>query len=467
MSLLSRLIAWVVVLGSLTTISIGFGLIVEKQNEPFETSSQTDPEDSSGDDGTRNEQACLPVIADLTQKAGDQIPSGERRSVNAEVRSIARGVEAIRGLKFKKVPTPTFLSAQELSKRIGSQVLSEYPDEEAQLDSKLLALVGAVPRGTDVKEVYGDAYSEGVAGYYDDESGEVVIRSLNPGQRLSAEDRLFLAHELDHALTDQVIGLPDSADRKPEDDDRHFASDGLVEGDATLVGFAYAIAALGGSNPQELFGSGEASQDVIESLPHFLEKAISFPYNDGALFVCHLYQQGGWDAVNRAYSDLPKSTARVLFPSQHPAEEVPEDPADSGKLNAPWEFVEKRGFGAADILWLFEAPGAETSRAVSSPNSYAVDWSGGEMTIWKRGEHVALGISLSQRQGGAELCGGFNTWYARTVEDDKAARLLQGERGAFTGPVQSAVIRCQGTNVRVGMGPDLETARALTANAAG
>jgi hypothetical protein len=85
------------------------------------------------------------------------------------------------------------------------------------------------------------------------------------------------------------------------------------------------------------------------------------------------------------------------------------------------------------------------------------------MTIWKRGENVALGVSLSQRQGGADMCRGVNTWYSRTIEGDRAARRLQGEQGAFTGSVQSAVIRCQGTNVRVGMGPDLETARALTA----
>jgi hypothetical protein len=460
MTLLSRLKAWVVVLGSLTTIALGFGLIMEGGG-PLETSSQGAQEETSDEDFPKNEEACIPVMSNLMAQARDQIPRDEPRSVSADVRSIARGVEAIRGLKFKKVPTPKFLSAGELSQRVGEDVLSEYPDEEASLDSKLLALVGGVPRGTDVKEVFGEAYSEGVAGFYDDETGEIVMRSLNPGERLDAEDRLVLAHELDHALTDQALGLPDFGDEpKPEQDDLHFASDGLVEGDATLVGYAYGFAAFEGSNPEELFG-GEASQDVISSLPHYLERAITFPYDEGALFVCHLYQAGGWEAVNQAYRDLPKSTARVLFPSQHPAEEVPADPADSGKLAAPWEFVEKRGFGAADVLWLFQAPGGETSRSVASPRSHSVDWAGGEMTIWKKGEGVALGISLIQRDGGAEMCNGVNTWYARSFEDDRAAKRLKGEKGAFSGEAQSAVILCQGTNIRVGIGPDLETARAL------
>lgn len=455
-------------MGSLTVITLGFGLLAEQGQKLSPARSASGAADGVEEEIARNEGACVPVFQALMQEAEAQIPQDTPRSVTEDVRSIARSVEAIRKLKFKKVPTPKFVSGDDLSRRIDEQISEGYPDEEAAFDSKILALVGGAPRGTDVKEVVGEAYSEAVAGYYDHESKEIVMRSLRPGESLTAEDRLTLAHELDHALTDQVLGLPDfGEDPKSEEDDKHFAADALVEGDATLVGYVYAFAALRGANPDELLGGGEASEEVLGRLPHYLERSIIFPYEDGVLFVCHLYGEGGWEAVNQSYRDLPKSTARILFPQHFPAEGMPVDPPNTGTLAAPWEFVEKRGFGGVDVLWLFGAPGGDPKEKVPATNNYAIDWRGGHYAIWKRGENAALGISIVEQEGGVAMCEGATTWYERAFTDDRAAEKLDGERIALSGPIQSAVILCDATFVRVGIGPDLDTARALVAAAPG
>ena len=88
-------------------------------------------------------------------------------------------------------------------------VRAEYPVEQADLDSRALQLLGAVPRGTDLKALQEDLMSGQVAGYYDPETGDVVVRVPEGGGSLDANGQITLAHELDHALTDQALGLPD------------------------------------------------------------------------------------------------------------------------------------------------------------------------------------------------------------------------------------------------------------------
>ncbi len=444
MTLASRVQSWVVLVASLAVITIGFGLIVEKDNP--------------------RTIGCEVIFDGLVEQATDRMADDDPRNLEEEVRLIAQAVAAIRGLEFKEVPKPIFLSPEELSERVNSQVTEDYPDEEAALDGRLLAALGAAPRDIDMKQLIGSAYSGAVAGYYDDQTGEIVVGSKNPGELLSAEDRVTLAHELDHALTDQALGLPDHGDDpKPEEDDRRFASQALVEGDATLVGYVYGFAALDEEDPTALLGGGEAAEEVLGALPHYLERSIAFPYVEGADFVCHLYGQGGWDAVNRVYSDLPRSTAAILFPASHSAATEPAGVTPNGSLGEPWQFKESRGFGAVDVLWLLEAPGGDTSKEVEDPFEHARDWAGGTFSIWTREDKVALGISLEEKPNGGEMCEGVSTWYARSFDDDAPADRLEGENLALSGPVQSAVLRCRGGSILMGIGPDLETARALAA----
>ncbi|MBW3588127.1 MAG: hypothetical protein KY429_01775 [Actinobacteria bacterium] len=444
MTLASRVQSWAVFVVSIAVITIGFGLIVEKNNPRT----------------IRCEVIFDGLVEQASERMGDRLPN----NLEEEVELIAETVAAIRGLDFTEVPKPTFLSPAELSQRVHSQVTEEYPDEQAVLDGRLLAALGAAPRDIDMKQLIGSAYSGAVGGYYDDRTGEIVVGSRNPGEVLSPEDRVTLAHELTHALTDQTLGLPDHGpDPKPEEDDKHFAGQALIEGDATLVGYVYGLAALGDEDPTALLGGGEASEETLVSIPHYLERSIVFPYVEGAEFICHLYAKGGWDAVNRAYSDLPKSTAAILFPATHSPVTAPAKVSTPGSLAEPWQFKETRVFGAVDVLWLFEAPGGDTSKEVGNPFEHARDWAGGTFSTWTREDKVALGVSLEEKPNGNEMCDGMSTWYERSFDDDAPAERLEGENLAVSGPVQSAVLRCRGGSILMGIGPDLETARALAA----
>jgi hypothetical protein len=66
-----------------------------------------------------------------------------------------------------------------------------------------------------------------------------------------------------------------------------------------------------------------------------------FPYQEGRGFAAALFEAQGWDAVNRAYADLPRSTEQVLHPERY-LSEVPDVPSEvfvpdlGGVLGAEW-----------------------------------------------------------------------------------------------------------------------------------
>lgn len=88
--------------------------------------------------------------------------------------------------------------------------LAEDPDDLENAAAALGAL-GLWPDGVDPVDVLGEYFSVGSLGYYDPETGEMVVRGAADTPNL----RTTLVHELTHALDDQHFELD-----RPELDDR-------------------------------------------------------------------------------------------------------------------------------------------------------------------------------------------------------------------------------------------------------
>jgi hypothetical protein len=167
---------------------------------------------------------------------------------------------------------------------------------------------------------------------------------------------------------------------------------------------------------------------------------------------------GGWDAVDAAYDDLPTTSAEILDPQRYGTGAV--DPRDPGDLGGDWRRGRTTTLGAADLLWLFEAPGDDTTRALEDARTRALAWTGGELAVWTSGGDTAVGVALTQRPDGP-LCDAVTTWYERAFPDSTEAPTRREERLVREGGRQTAVVTCAGDEVRLGIGPDLATARAL------
>jgi hypothetical protein len=387
------------------------------------------------------------------------VPGGAIRDTST-VDGVAQALEAIRELTFQELPQPRYLPPAQMTREVEASFTEDYPDQEAEEDERALALLGAIPPDMDLKATLSGFVGEQVTGFYDPETGDLVVMG-SPGE-LDPVEKVTLAHELDHALTDQVLGIPLEEPPAPGEEDSALAVRALAEGDATLAMSIFASRAL--SYEEQLSANfsapDEGSIEELTRVPHYIVRTMLFPYLEGLLFVCGLQVEGGWEAVDAAYDVPPTTTAQILFPERYEVGEEAVDPRDPGTLRAPWTRSDVSAVGAADLLFLFEAPGGNVDAALDEPMGRAAAWSGGEMHLWRRGEDSALGVSLVQRPGEAPLCDAMARWYGAAFQGLNGGPRAN-ERLALDGETQDAVMRCPGDEVRLGIGPDLATARAL------
>jgi hypothetical protein len=246
-------------------------------------------------------------------------PAAER---TAPVATIAKRVEQIRGLRFRRPPTPVEVSPAQ-AQRDGLEDLDRsYPAAQRHADEEVLKLVGLLAPPVDLRRVSATVFGQGVAGYYDPRTKRLrIVRGAQTTNRFLEE--ITLAHELTHALEDQRFGL--HLDDTSGSDDASLARLALVEGSATSVMFSYAQRHF---TPDQTLGGLFASlgQDTGD-LPPFVEAQLLFPYLEGQRFVERLYGAGasGWSLLNTADRYRPPaSTEQVLHPDKYLAVEQPD-----------------------------------------------------------------------------------------------------------------------------------------------
>jgi hypothetical protein len=336
-----------------------------------------------------------------------EIPDDDPR---AQYDAVAEWVAEERGLSFDQVPTPTFVSAEEMERRVSEQVVADYPEDVARDDEELLVAFNVIDPGTDLREQYSEFVGSQVAGYYDPETGELVVLG-DDDEPFDATELTTIAHELEHALADQSLGLPEEVDDTHTDDpDAQLAQLALVEGDATLTMSRFQLAALDLSAMLGLMGGGELgeAEDALGDAPPYLVGQLMFPYLEGLSFVCGLHAEGGWDAVDAAYDKLPTTTAQILFPDRYAAGEGavatpdPTTPTSSGFTR-----VRELTFGAAELMFLFETAGLDNAR------ERVEAWAGGKLSQWRNPEgDTSVRIALVQHDDaeGDDLCESVRAW---------------------------------------------------------
>jgi hypothetical protein len=412
-------------------------------------------EDLFGGSGLPNlDPACLGL--DGRDPLGNLRGEPIEGTVEEQVAKITELVERQRGLQFKHPVTPEFLPSDEFEQRLAKTVDEEYPAAQADIDSRMLGVLGAVPNGTDLRALQADLMTGQVAGYYDPDTGDLVVRVPDGNGSLDANGQVTLAHELDHALTDQVLGLPD-AERVGESDS-DLARLGLVEGDATLLMQQFSMQALGllGQLGAALSPDALAAQSQLDDVPYYLQRELMFPYLTGLEYACRLHQDGGWPRVNDAYRDLPLTSAEVMYADDTGM--VPEDPRDPAQPPARWKVAQHDTFGAAQLLWLLQAPGGDVSKAVAGADEAARHWAGGEVVLSTKDDQSALGLALVDDRDGGTLCSAVEDWYQAAFGGSRAQ---DGDAVVMDGGGQAGVLRCDGRDVRLGIAPDLGTATRL------
>ena len=284
---------------------------------------------------------------------------------------------AWRGLEPWDVPA-SLMTPEEFAVWLPAELEEEYPADEAAADQLEWELLGLIRPDQNLYELQLALYTEQVAGFYDSETEEIVI--IGDHDAAAPMIIVTLAHEYVHALQDRAFDLDALEESVEGNQDALAALLALIEGDATVAELQYAMRRLSREQLAELGSSAQPPDNAFSRSPPALQAVLFFPYLSGHAFVTALLD-GGWRAVDAAYTRLPASTEQILHPAKYAAREAPLEvdlPTLIDALPPGWSEVRRDVFGEFMVsVWL------EGSQAVPQAAAAAAGWGGDAYALYQ------------------------------------------------------------------------------------
>jgi acyl carrier protein len=366
--------------------------------------------------GEGSAAAALERLCDYGPPPGSEPPPAEGPTPDA-VAEVQEAVEELRGLDFTERVVADSATRAELVDGLEESFDYSFPEELLGRRSRAWQAIGVIPPETSIRDEL-EAFASGqVIGYYDTLTGELVFIGTDDP---SPVERVTLAHELTHAIDDQNFGL-ERLDVLLTScrDEAASAAVALVEGNATYFMTAYAFRYL---TPEEQLSLGEAGGGEQAEVAPFVERQQVWPYVAGQTFVTALSNEGGVDAIDEAFRDLPVSTEQILHPERYPNDvPTPVDVTDlAPALGSGWEDLDVQEVGEAWLLLALDLR-LETGTAEDA----AAGWDGGVYRAWTDGEQVAVVLSTvwDSAEDASAFADAMREWIAGSPDGQAAAVL--------------------------------------------
>ena len=356
------------------------------------------------DDEDRPRSTAQPVPTTTTAPPGEPPTQSE---LDAVVADLAGFVTEVRGLAFKRPVPVKLLDDAAFAARVESEAIEDI--EELDETEGVLRALGLLDDGVDLAETLRTFLGDGVVGFYDPETGELVVR----GAVITPYVRLTIAHELTHALDDQHFEL-DRPALDDADDESGAGFSALVEGNAVRVEDAFRETLSDEEREQAEAEEARLSANLdLSRVPRVVPELIAFPYAFGPTMVQALLAEGGEDRVNEAYAEPPTTTEQVLDPVSwlrdgEPPIDVPPPPADGA-------IFDEGVIGLWGIVLLLEDELGQAD-AVEAARGWGGDW----YVAWNEGDEVCVRATfeMDTPEDVEELAAGLDQW--SLAQDDAA-----------------------------------------------
>jgi hypothetical protein len=331
--------------------------------------------------------------------AGAQAENGK---IDASVAAaVEQTVQAVRQLRLKhKVPV-VVRSMEEAGKLLEAELQSEYTPETIDTDGRAGSLIGLYPPGVNLKAANISLLESQVIAFYDFRKKTMVVvngaleREFpgQPPELQSKLDNMILAHEFTHALQDQNFDFGAKDDALKGNGDRALALHSVAEGDATIAGYACMLGRMDSAILATLIGNLDAFSQTFTSaaagVPRGVAEPLIFQYTAGVRFVAQAYQRGGWNAVDKLYTDPPQSTQQIIDPSRYFDHPLLPDTVSVGGYREQmrgWHKSDEDTLGELGLRIILE-----NTRGMTSPEvKLAAGWAGDRIVMLRRGDAVSV-----------------------------------------------------------------------------
>ncbi len=266
------------------------------------------------------------------------------------IAEIERRVSEERGLTETGDLVREFVSPEDLADIIAGLLTFGEETEVAERVWKLLGLIG--PEDS-LADAYTESYQASVVGFFQPSKDRIVV--VQSGDGLGAYAELVYAHEYVHALQYGTHDIDALEEAVKDNSDADTALTSLIEGDASLVQQVYFQDHLL-SRRSEILRTVNSLPERSD-VPAAVSDSLIFPYVAGPRFVGALFRSGGWEAVDRAFSNPPQSTEQILHPDKYFTEEAPVEvslPELAAVLGEGWESKDDDVVGEFGVILLLQ-----------------------------------------------------------------------------------------------------------------
>jgi hypothetical protein len=351
-----------------------------------------------------------PTTSPTTSPSASGLPSpASTQEQEAAFAAIEGQVRQIRGLPAAKIGAAQIIDRDQLAVELRALFDAEYPQARRDADNITLRALGLLTKDEDVAQLQLRLLGDQVLGFYDDRKRRMVVVS---DSGLSAEAKITYAHEYTHALQDAAFTLKTLETDAVGEDDRSLARTALIEGDATQTMFLWALA--GNLDPGELAQLGNQPAPDTGGTPTWMVDLLEFPYTLGLQWVGQVYQDGGFKAVDAAFTDPPGSTEQVIHYDKWVAREKPiavSIPDLAPALGPGWKRVASSPQGEAMLrvmLQFFDVSKADAEQA-------AAGWGGDRVAVYS-GPNRAFSLAWRLAWDSAADATEFADAYAKVAD---------------------------------------------------
>jgi len=264
-------------------------------------------------------------------------------------------------------------------------------------------LLGLLSPGADLEELTMTLLQDQVGGFYDPGTKSFYLMKGYTGDIA----RVILAHELTHALDDNLYDLDGALKERIGDSDATAAYMSVVEGSGTELMNRWVMKNVGKLSAEDMRDFSKMGTASLQDAPAVIWKPLLASYMSGQRFLAvgrrHLRRKEEIrdlnEVIERSFGAPPLSSEQVLHPEKYWDPEERDDPIEvvrkTTQLPEGWSVAMEDTFGELQLALVTELADGAVKIDFSNPlsmmsikytNEAASGWGGDSVALLAKGE---------------------------------------------------------------------------------